>query len=547
MSSSALRYFLVHHPESASVLWEAIHSGEIDVAKAASQDPALLRDFLVAVAGMRSVSYGMEETHLAMAKLLEGQGLDLWCPVGAEDTKKPFQCALQTQNPHLIRWVGKHPGAPHDLIAQLESQGQSPLFNANVRVAKALLDVGFDSQVKDARGNNLLHTANSGELVTLWLAQGVDPRHKNLAGQDVKAAWDAHPNTPQTLRKEKDSALAQHVAPDPQQLVREFGKKAFEVGIPRSRERLAAAGLDPATATYQGFSMPEMVAIEALRRGFKVREYNPNEPIDHYRCRKLLLSALRSCGVPEANSVEHTRWQQILGFFMLMERSMQPKTRDVKTVKKRDAKGKKIEELSVDHTREEIAKIVGGSPGTTAAAFNHTQLLGKLVKLGLVDNGSMLAGHLLKAIAGDLGASLAQGNTTARAAFLHLAKMAACGAWEPAWNRPGSLQNNPLQNIPIPFALEKSLPADQEGIAALLSMLPKDPGRAFRELQDRLRGQALPSLSADDPWLAAGLKRVGSFVDPEIAQMVGEIRALATHAVLEETTAPSAARPGRRL
>ena len=513
MTSSILRFLLTHQPDQAELVLAGIQKGEIDPASALAADPGLLFDAVKATSTQQnSTTFSTKRAQLELIQLLDTLGGDLW----KTDTygKDAFHFARIGNSPDLVRWLAQHPQAPADLVAR-NNKESGLLHNANAKMAQALIDIGVDPRGVDSFGDTLLHKARDEELVKVLLDAGVDPTIKNKKGLDTQKAWDAS-NMLLEKRQKMEALLARAVPVDPNQVVREFGRQMSEVGVSRSRARLIEAKVDPATAEYAGFSLSELVIAQALKQGISIGGRRQGDPRDQQKWRKLILAAMKMDPSidPNANTPKMQQVRQCVSLFHRIAGQTLQKTSYAASTASSGMKKKKPK--PVDTSWIDILKMVGrlGSDDRRENVVHYTDLIQRMHDAKLVHNASPLSIWLLKdEIKGVSNAQWVQRDADGQSLFVRLGRMATRSQWDTSWNQPlpfaDTTAPSALNGLHISREITSVVCQEPGGLGALMlisNVYSLDDTSTV--VQACLNSGNHPLLTADDPWLVQGIKRL---------------------------------------
>ena len=566
MAFSALNTLLTSSPRDAERIAEAIRHGEISAATAVQTEPALIAHFLRAAAhvGSETRNPDQQRGQLALVDILLANGADPW--VADHYGHDGFAYAVQLGNTQLLRRIAGTSPNPSLLRERPPVDRQAPVvFQGlnNAPLLRTLFDLGFDPKAT-WQSASLLHEAKNAEVVQLLLARGLDPNALTSTGLDVQRYWDKR-NIAAPERAKMEAVLRDHTPQDPKQLIKEFGNACVEVGVPAAKQRLLAAGVDLASAEHEGFSLPELMAIRALQTGLKhLRVYTLGSPGSHKKWRKSVLSVARHSRVDTWNEPRKAQLRDTVELMELIDYHLtmqnKPRSPPMATGKSLKKPAPEPKDTSLDDLRQAVGlepRLGGPSPKTDQLA-RWSQLLDRMVAGQLLDNGSLLAAWVLQAT---LGGWNNKGDWMTPVAgeplFLHLAKQATQGPFDPAWQGKQSMARNmarpPIAELMLPLTLPDSLARQANGVGAMacLAAAARDPKHMVRWLNIQLEDHELSgklTLSLQDPWLKHGLQGLVDSKHPSLNDIGARLSAM-THEqdLQQDTSAPQRKRSGPRL
>lgn len=563
MTFSALDTLLAAKPSCVGGVLDAIERGEVSVAKSIEASPHLLVNFLreASQSGRERETPTQRQAQTRMIELLLAHGADPW----VEDYrgKDGFYWAVILGNSAVVDMLARAPGAPADLNERTEGRdGTSVIFQAcnNTPMLRTLIGLGFDKHAT-RNSRTLLHETQSPEAAAFLLAQNLDPAAKTDQGLDVQAYWDKMGFTA-PHRSKMDLALRGYLPQEPEKLVQGFAVACLEVGVPAAKQRLVAAGIDPGVAGHAGFSLPELLAIEGLRRGLKSKGHHSlGNEMGHKHWRKLVFSAVRHCQMDKASEEQKRQLRDVVELMEMADQHLRFEHR-AKTLPSSRSLKSKNPAAPKDTSSNDLRSAVGLGPRNTTVALaaetidRWATLLDRMVDARLVDNGSLLATWILQYsfYSWDAYANHAQ---SGEALFLRLAKQATRSDFDPNWEGPQSLAKNmysmplSLQRIPLPIPERLAkLPNGIGVMGSLIGTISEDRA-PLQWMSARLKEHETSGdlkISMQDPWLASAVEVMKESKYPQKVELSQRLRVLAEQQDLQATTTPShLAKRGPRL
>lgn len=554
MATSALRLLLTSLPHKADTIASAIENGEMDVRGTLSSDLTLFLDFVYEAGNWHNATAETRVLdHQAQARLAE-----TLCKHGAnpwwieEGRPSAFELAVLMDNWDLAALLGNHPGAPSGLAkTQPQSRANSHYFQrAPAAMVNVLLDLGFDPHVRTADGSTMLHHARDPKALAALLEAGVDPLLCNDKGRDAKAHWDQLRLSNED-RMAADEVFRKYLPTDCDELISTFGAQWLAVGPTISRQRLKDAGVDPETAHKDGVGLAERVMAEALRSGMRkpASAYGyqaSSDPVSHRKWHKLVLSAMRLCNVNEQNKSPLA--QQALDtldlYFKVDKFLMKGQASSSKTPKK---------DIQAPKDPIEQLKQLAGCTRYIAPKHvicNGMSAIERLAHAGAIDNGSTVAGWLLKMHASTMTwAEWATRGDAGQTLFMQLACMATA-EFDTSLNKPTSLWTptssigyatmQPLRYIPDTLASEPHA----LGVMAIMAARTRHASiKTWLDQNMNLAGALC--IQAGDPWIAHGSKLLTQSKDPNEQALGQRLGALSQAVQLDQNSAQVPTSRGR--
>lgn len=512
MTSSILRFLLTRQPDQSELVLASIAKGEINPAADLKEDPTLLFDAIRAVNAHQTSN--AKKAQFEIIQLLDSLGGDLW--LRDAYGKDAFHFARIGNSPDLVRWLAQHRDAPSDLVARNNPEPMALFHGANATMTQALIDIGLDPRGVDSCGDTLLHKARDEDLVKVLLDAGVDPTIKNNKGLDTQKTWDAS-NMLLEKRQKMEAHLARAVPVDPDEVVREFGRQMSEVGVSRSRARLIEAKVDPATAEYAGFSLTELVIAQALKQGISMGGRRQGDPRDQQKWRKLILTAMNMDPSidPNASTPKMQQVRQCVSLFYRVAGHTLQKASYVGTSTSSSNKKKKPKpaDTSWMDILGKVGRLISGDDRCENVA-HCTNLIQRMHDGNLVHNASPLSIWLLKdEIKGAIPAQWVQRDAEGPSLFVRLGRMATRSQWDTSWNQPNPFADttapDALNGLYIPPEIISAVCQEPGGLGVLMlitNVYSLDDTSSV--VQACLNRGDHPTLSAEDPWLVQGIKRL---------------------------------------
>lgn len=556
MTLSVINTLLSHHPLDAAEIAAAIERGEIAVAMGLEAEPKTLVNFFreASSKGGQARIAAQYQGQMRVARHLLGLGADPW--LTDYYGNDAFDYAVQLGNAELTRTLATRRDAPPDLLTRQRRQGYAPtIFQAtnNAPLLRTLIELGFDPYTTK-NSATLLHEADNAEVVQLLLSAGLDPNTKNDNGLDVQAYWDQR-SMPAPVRAKMETVLQEAAPQDTQRLLQEFAKSCVDVGVPAAKRRLVAAGIDPSSARYGGFSLPELVALHGISRGLAATSYhNQGNPNSHRKWRKLLMSVAQHCQVDKWSTPEKARLHDVVELFEVVDYYLIDANRP-KTPSYSSSTGKKKVAPPPDTSREQLRETMGlparaGSPSIEADQVGRwTSIMEDAVAIKALDNGSLamwwVAAH-------HRGRWNNTGNwaqpVRGEPVLVRMFKQITRGEFDQDWKGPKSVATRSMTPaislLPLPSPMPEWFLRYPGALGSVALMLAHTKGKSplLGWMQQQI--QSFQAFEGGDRWLEAGAQAMQASNDDVVSEVGRELATLYTQQKLQDAT-PGTGSPRR--
>lgn len=525
--TSLLRRHLRARHAFLDPLIEAIECGELDITVGIAQCPSLIPQAIERWERTEAHNIEFQKSQLKMVQLLEQHGCDPW--VGWNNLNL-LSLAYRAHNPLLLLWAARHPRAPgYKLPEFFSAHPHSPLFGVDGRMIEALVDLGAATDVVDDKGNTPLHLARNADQAIALLKAGVNGYALNQEGLDARDCWDGS-KVLSEQRREMEAALATCFPMQAEKIIRQFGSQLYKQGGSRIRARLKEAGVDAASAQWQGFGLIEIFVCESLNnirdeKGDK-KDYTGR---DGERWRKSFEAALKMVSNPHQlpaclESIQAAT-ELFLGFIQERPRMPHVVSEPIELV----------EHPASNPTCHPIARRID----------HCIDLIERAVNARLLLDGSYVAANLVSLHIGRLSRDewlCEDGSGESR--LFRLLCLATRGLWDDAWARGSHDTHSPLSRLPIDVDMVPEMLARPHGVGMLILAQTRTKTDVLDKLGTRIlshmseQGMDQFILSHDDPWLRAALRELEKSKQAVLRNLSRDLDMEAQRQDIERQTVP---------